>query len=127
MELRKAGVTYRAIVQAAVKKFGDDLPVNYDCRHAARDVSRVLQKLNKECQHDIAEIKRLELERVDVAMAAIWSQVRRGHLGAIDRFVKLSARRAKLCGLDMPTDVDIKSGGERIRIMVGGIDLANDI
>ena len=128
LELRKAGITYRAIVQAAVKKFGEEnLPSGYDCRAAALDVRRVLEKLNRDCQHDVAEIRRLELERVDVAMAAIWRSVRAGHLAAIDRFVKLSARRARLAGLDMPTDVDIKSGGDKIRLLVGGIDLANDI
>ena len=115
LELRKAGATYRAIVTAAVKKFGEDkLPSGYDCRAASLDVSRELQKLNKECQQTVAEVKRIELERLDVALFALWPQVRRGHLGAINSYVKLLQQRARLCGLYMPTDVDITSGGERI-------------
>ena len=115
IELRKAGVAYRDIARAAIKKFGaENLPSGYDCLYAAQDVSRELKKLIQANQGGIEEIRRLELERVDVALRAIWPQVQRGHLGAIDRLVKLSARRAKLCGLDAPTGIDLTSLGEKI-------------
>lgn len=115
LTLRKSGATYEQIAQAALSKFGEErLPKGWDRRYAWMDVSRELQRLNRECQQAAAEIKRLELERIDVALRSIWKQVRSGHLGAIDRFVKLSARRARLCGLDAPTGVDVTSMGEQI-------------
>ncbi len=124
LELRKAGATYAVIVKAAVKKFGADrLPSGWDCRYAYNDIKRELDKLNKECQQTVADLRRLETERIDMALFAIAGAVKKGHLGAIDRFVKLSARRARLCGLDAPLDLDVTNKGDiTIRIVRNGTD-----
>lgn len=109
LKLRKTGATYERIAQAAMREFGlERLPRGWDRRYAFNDVKRVLQKLNRECRQSVTEIKRLELERIDVAVVAIWPEVKDGNLGAIDRFLKTSARRAALCGLDAPTKMSIK-------------------
>ena len=119
LTLRKSGATYEHIAQAAMAKFGEDtLPRGWDRRYAWMDVSRELKRLNEQNQDDVAEIKRLELERIDVALFAIWGQVQRGHLGAIDRFVRLSERRARLCGLDAATKTDVTSGGEKLPVPI---------
>lgn len=43
----------------------------------------------------------LELARIDKVQSAIWQQCLSGNLWAVDRFVALSARRAKMLGLDI--------------------------
>lgn len=44
--------------------------------------------------------RRLDLERLDVALSAIWPRVQGGDLWAIDRLLAILERRAKLLGLD---------------------------
>lgn len=44
----------------------------------------------------------IELARLDAALAAIWPQVLRGALGAVDRFVSISRRRSEITGIDAP-------------------------
>jgi len=36
-------------------------------------------------------------------------------------------RRCKVLGIDAPTVIDLTSKGKQIRVLVGGIDLANDV
>lgn len=49
----------------------------------------------------------LENQRLDRAQAAIWTKVLNGDLKAIDSFLKISARRARMNGLDEPTRVNL--------------------
>lgn len=115
LELRKAGVPYRDIARAAIKRFGvENLPRGYDCLYCAQDVKRELEKLIALNQNDVTEIRRMELERLDAVIAGIWKRARGGELGAIDRFVRLAERRAKLQGLDVAASIDITSKGEQI-------------
>lgn len=55
----------------------------------------------------VEEMRDLENQRLDRAQAAIWSNVLNGDLKAVDAFLRISARRAKLNGLDEPDKVDI--------------------
>jgi len=103
LELRKQGKTYRAIAAAVRQKFKDDLPSGWDERYAYKDVKRELDRLREDTADDAQMVRQLELERFDVALDAIFAQVKRGNLGAVDRFIRLSESRRKLLGLDAPT------------------------
>ena len=130
LEARKAGATYCQITEEAIKRFGQaGLPRGWDERYAYKDVARELEKikgLNNGLSEDVVQ---LELERLDRMWGALWPAVRNGHLGAIDRGLKVMARRAALLGLDAPSKQEVTGaeGGDLIRIVLGGIDLTNDV
>lgn len=90
LELRKFGLSYSAI--------GERLGVtaNTACRYVKKEIEAI-NKLNNESAE---ELRRMELERLDLAMSAIAPQVRKGNLGAVDRWLRISERRSKLLGLD---------------------------
>lgn len=93
LELRKAGVGYAVIAEKLGYRFASGA-------HAA-----VGAALKKTLQEPADDLRTLELERLDVALLGIWQQVRNGHHGAIDRYLKIAERRAKLLGLDAPAKV----------------------
>lgn len=103
---RKAGYTYRQIAALTIAKFGaDNLPKDYGERYAHKDVKAELDRLRADTQEDTANLVRLEVERLDVALKAIAPKVQRGNMAAIDRWIRLSETRRKLLGLDAPTKV----------------------
>lgn len=53
------------------------------------------------------QMRELENSRLDRAQAAIWSQVLAGDHRAVITFLQISARRARLNGLDSPTSAVI--------------------
>lgn len=94
LALRMAGLSFEAI--------GERLGIGMS---GARDlVNRTLER----AENRLVEQERdLENQRLDRAQAAIWSKVLDGDLKAVDSFLKLSARRAKMNGLDAPIKVDL--------------------
>jgi hypothetical protein len=78
--------------------------------------------LKKTVQEPADELRTLEVERLDAAAAAIYPSVKQGQYGAIDRWIKIMERRAKLLGLDAPTKTDVTSGGDKITVTIKGID-----
>jgi hypothetical protein len=62
-----------------------------------------MERLTKICTEKAEEVRRLELERLDAMLAGIWSRAARGEEAAIDRVLKIQARRAALLGLDAAT------------------------
>ena len=53
------------------------------------------------------ELREIENARLDVAQAAIWPKVKKGNMDAIDSFIRLSARRSRMNGLDAPQKVQV--------------------
>ena len=72
-------------------------------------VNNLLQKQQAE---GVAELRAIENERLDVAIHAIWDKVKDGDLQAIDRLIRLSERRAKMNGLDMPIGLTLYPPGD---------------
>ena len=58
-------------------------------------------------QRGADDMRNLENLRLDRAQAAIWSQVLQGDTRAIDVFLRISQRRAKMNGLDEPTRISL--------------------
>lgn len=94
--LKKAGLSLEAI--------GQRLGISKAAAHKA--LRRGLAELRAETLVDAEELRTIEVARHDQAQAAIWPDVVKGDLNAIDRFVRISRSRAMLLGLDAPTKVD---------------------
>lgn len=97
LEMRKDGHTFEAIAKALA----------YQGRSSA--YRAVMAGLQKTLQEPADELRKLELERLDKAAAAIVGRVEDGDLQAIDRWIRISESRRKLLGLDGPAKVDITS------------------
>jgi len=101
LELRKAGIGYQRIADSLGYK---------DASGAWRAVKAALKKT---LQEPSDELRKLELERLDAAASAIYPSVKQGQYGAIDRWIKIMERRAKLLGLDAPQKIEgTGEGGE---------------
>lgn len=94
--LKKAGLSLEAI--------GQRLGISKAA--AGKALHRGLAELRAETLVDAEELRTIESARLDQAQAAIWPEVVKGKLAAIDRFVRIAQRRAALLGLDAPTKVD---------------------
>lgn len=108
LELRKAGLTYLQIAQ--------QLGITEQGAHKA--VMRTLKRLNERIMEQAAEVRRLELERLDAMLLSLWPQARKGNLGAIDRVLRIMQRRADLLGLDAPKGIDVTTGGEPLHVVL---------
>lgn len=94
LSLRLAGMTYEQIAER--------LEVS---NAGARDM--VLRTLERAENRAVDYERGIENQRLDRAQAAIWTKVLDGDLKAIDTYLRISARRAKMNGLDAPTRVDL--------------------
>jgi predicted transcriptional regulator len=101
LELRKAGATYEAIA------------TRLGVTHAA--VIKMVNKLLAEsAAQPAAEVRELELHRLDTMILGLWQQARAGDVQAIDRVLKIMDRRASYLGLDAPKTVKVDIT-ERVR------------
>ena len=88
LELRKGGATLQEIAER----------VGY--AGASGAAHAIGSALKRTIQAPADELRALELDRLDALHAAVWPQAVSGHLGAVDRALKVMERRAKLLGLD---------------------------
>jgi len=109
LELRKAGATYRAIGEAL-----GITPVG-----AYRAVMRAIAKLNARVLEEAEAVRRLELERLDDLLLAMWPQAKKGNQGAVDRVLRIMERRARLLGIDAPVKQELDVGDALARILEG--------
>jgi DNA-binding CsgD family transcriptional regulator len=93
MALRLAGATYAQI----------GVRIGTTESSACRIVKRVLARTRELADADAESLRALEAERLDAVLLAVWPQAQKGHLGAVDRVLKIAERRAKLLGLDAPS------------------------
>lgn len=90
-----------AAILTASKEFGE---VSFQT--VANDYKIAIKQSIKEQTASNLELIRSELDLLDIASVAIMSNVKKGHLGAIDRMVKIMDMRAKLQGLYAPVKVE---------------------
>ena len=74
-----------------------------------RVVKRKLTELAQESALTVEELRAHENERLDDAVRKLYPLMEDGDLKAINLFLKVSERRAKLNGLDVPTRVAIEA------------------
>ena len=70
---------------------------------AHRLVKTALAECVEAVTAEATQLKAEELSRLDGMLSGIWVEARKGHLGAIEKVLKIMERRAKLLGLDAPT------------------------
>jgi hypothetical protein len=103
LQLRLEGLTFRQI--------GERL--GFSEQRAHQLVTEELARLNAERAEQAAEVTRLELERLDALLAAVWDGASRGEVGAIDRVLAIMNRRAKVLGIDAPERRELTGRGGR--------------
>jgi hypothetical protein len=111
LELRKVGKSFPEIARE----------LGYGSASAAYDA--VMHGLRLTFQEPADEVRRVELERCDKLLAAVWPMALRGDLQAVASVLRVMERRAKYLGLDAPVTVDI---GVRIRAMAEALGLDAD-
>lgn len=67
----------------------------------------VKRALNRIPEPQAAELKRLELERLDALQAGLWKAAASGAYLSVDRVLAIMQRRAALLGLDAPQRIDV--------------------
>lgn len=126
LDLRITGKSYREIAA----ELGCSVSKAYD------DVSAALAKLEAESAEKAAEVRRIELDRIDVMLKGIWPEAEAGDARKIETALKLMERRAKLLGIDAPTKQEVSGpdGGaipiedaramlaDRLAALAGGTD-----
>ena len=85
------------------------------------DYTEELSLLRKTIQEPANDLRALEIHRLDEALRAIWQEVKKGNLFAIDRFLKISERRSRLLGMDAKTEIALQ--GE---IVAGRLETVRD-
>lgn len=112
LDLRKAGLTYRAIASK--------LGVNHQT--AYNDVMNELKRLAAQRSESAEELRQLELEKLDKYETHLTNWAEAGSVEAIKALLKIQERRAKLLGLDAPEKIEHK--GDLMTGLV--INLGND-
>lgn len=69
------------------------------------DLRAKANELIEETALNVKQWREVELTRLDMMLAVLTPQVKSGHLGAMDRYIRLSERRSKLLGLDAPVKI----------------------
>lgn len=94
LSFRLAGLTYAQI--------GERLGIDES------SVRRMIQRsMDRSESNQVDEMRGLENERFDKVQSAIWADVLRGDLKAIDTFLKISKARREMNGMNAPQKVDI--------------------
>lgn len=81
-----------------------------------RAIQRAKKRSEKTATDTAEELRRLEDDRLNVALKAIMTMVTQGHLGAVDRYLRLSESRRKLWGLDAPAKTDLTTNGQALKL-----------
>lgn len=110
LDLRKSGATYDAIGQA----------LGISTQGAYKAVIRALDSLNAKISEGAEQLRRLELERLDRLFLAVYPAAISGSFEAVDRALKVMARRARLLGLDAIEKAEISWREEVISLIRSG-------
>lgn len=93
LEMRKARATYTQI--------GQKLGISKQ-----RAYTIVQQALRETLQEPADDVRKLELETLDRLQFGLWQHAAAGNQGAVDRVLRIMERRAKLLGLDAPSQLE---------------------
>jgi DNA-binding CsgD family transcriptional regulator len=98
-QLRLAGATYQDIA--------DRYGLSVGTAHV--DIQKVFDEMLP--IEDLERQRQWELERLDRLRMGLWGAATRGNTQAVDSYLRLSARFARLAGLDAPVRVAGHDGG----------------
>ncbi|MCU0645819.1 MAG: hypothetical protein MUC94_16360 [bacterium] len=101
LHYRMAGMTFQQIVEKLEAEFGKQgLPANYNERLVCRDLSRYLEKIEKEHKQEISKNRSVNRERLHFLLNRLWEKAAEGDYQAIDRSLKIIDAIAKLDAMD---------------------------
>jgi len=107
LELRRQGLRYDQIAER----------LGISTQAAWKLVMKAYQRSLRQ-NDELAEFNRkLDLERLDAALLAIWPQVEAGKSPAVDRLLGILERRARLLGLDSPQKQEADIGETLARVL----------
>ena len=106
LALRKGGATYEQIAS----------DLGYASASGARKA--VVTSLRQIITEPAEELRHLELTRLDALLVALWPAASRGTLGAVDRVLKIMARRAAYLGLDAPERLAVAPHGVTTTVII---------
>lgn len=92
LQLRRGGATY------------DDIATQCGYRGKAGAYKAIKTALAETLQEPADELRKLENERMDRALLALWPAITRGNVRAVQQMINLMRRRAALLGLDASKD-----------------------
>jgi hypothetical protein len=107
LELRRDGKTFPEIAYE----------LGYSAVSSAYEA--VMTALKDTLREPAEEVRKLELDRLDAMLNAIWPQALSGDLKAIDSVLRLMDRRARYLGLDAPVRVDIEADVRAMAVQLG--------
>ena len=105
LELRKEGCTQRDIAEQLRDEFGEvALPNGWDSRYVAKDIKRELQKVRSDLEETAADVRSMELRRLDELLSGLWPDATDGDTDAVGAVLRVMKRRAKMLGIDEPEE-----------------------
>jgi hypothetical protein len=96
LELRRGGLTFDLIAERLGYANASGAQKAYE-----RACSRIVYD-------DVVALRNAEMDRLDIAQAAIWNEVLQGRIQAVIALMKIMERRARLLGLDMPVKTQLE-------------------
>lgn len=96
LNARRGGATFDEIAEQM------GLPV----KRVQRILQDALADARQQVAEQAAELRAMELSRLDALQMGVWGAAAAGNLFAVDRVLKIMERRAKLLGLDVQPDRD---------------------
>lgn len=119
LRLTRAGATAAEIVEILARGDAENgiAPEHVTVGQVKRLVKKHIEELHFEDARTVDELRAVEVERLDAVLKVLYPRATRQDpdLKAIDRFLRLSERRAKLLGLDHAIKVQHDLGPEVLR------------
>jgi hypothetical protein len=112
MEQRRDHLTYEAIAQKVTEKFG--YPIS--AVQCFEDFRLIMAQRAKQLNDATDECREIAIQQLDSVCLAILPQVKAGSLEAIDRYLKIQQRKAKLLGLDAPVQHEDVTKAPRLTV-----------
>jgi hypothetical protein len=97
-EMRISAILSKRVTGMSLRQIGQEENPPISLQAVAQLIGRAVNEMVAE---PVEEIHRLELLRLDKLLAAVWPSAVGGDHAAVDRCLAISARRARLMGLDL--------------------------
>jgi DNA-binding transcriptional MerR regulator len=108
LTMKRRGASFEQIRDVLA---ASDPPVEMTVDGIRSLVHRYLERVHKEDAETIEQLRAQENERLDDVLRILYPRVIEGDMKAIDRFIRLSERRAKMNGLDAARQIEHRISG----------------